>query len=223
MHKYYREHESDETTLTAAIVEQARSDEKLFNTVYRKIFYRNGIDIMNVWLFKNGVRNEHDRKELYSDMIFVLLDSMPFYQHDAVPFEKWIWYKFKQKLMAWKKERTQYRKKTDIFFLSNEAMNKIDEGTDNDRLKNAAQSTDAFYAAKYRHVMSHKHNGFSAFECDYSVILSTLSTTEAQVLELRLKKGCGVKEICSTLSIRRHEYDGILNRIVEKLRDYLNH
>lgn len=165
-------------------VNEAKNDHSVFLNIYNQIFYdSHRHPKLRMWLKRKGVKLD-EIDDLESIMTIVFAIGIDKYKHDHIPFEKWIWEKFKFALTNYYVQKKYTKKYSNLISMSD--VYKPDE----DKIEYDGKVIDIGYV----------NIDCADIDVDIEHIISMLSDIQSFICKCKLHNGWSDKEIRNFLN-----------------------
>ena len=174
--------------ITIEEIRKAVLDSKQAEEIYKKIFYDGNKPKLRMWLVKKGVNfNELDVVESNMNLVFML--NLNKYQHDKIPFERYIWTCFNQELLNYFQSK-KLKKNNNIGFGDLGVKSDDGDGVDYEVNLGFIEADTTF-----------------ELESDMETLLHTLPQLQATIVRMLYYTGWEKDDVCEYLQISREKFN----------------
>jgi hypothetical protein len=194
--------------VTIEDVRNAKNDSNSFLDIYQKIFFdKYKRPKVRLWLRKSGVNN-NEIDDVESMMIITLIIGIDKYNHDKIPFEKWIWEKFRFTLNNYYFSKKHIKKYSNMIHM-------IDVyHFDDDKIEYEGKVIDIGYVA----------GNDSLLEFDFDIIVSKMNFIQQFICRCRFYNNWSIKEIknymMSVYNVGDKQFNSELKKAAEIFKLY---
>jgi len=190
--------------ITIQDINKAKTNRKYLLEIYHKIFFDGKKPKLKMWLINNGIRN-NDIEDMEQLMAITFVVNLYKYNYSKIPFEKWIWVKFKQCLENYRFQKKYIKKNSNIISLTDIIEDNNDE---------FLRKLDIGYI-----------NEDDMVDYDFNKIISAMNNIQSFISKCKFYNGWSNKEIRNYLNgkgISDKQFDEELKNVINVFNSYLN-
>ena len=192
--------------ITLKDVKKAKENVDDFLYIYQTVFFDSKKrPKLRLWLKKHGVKRE-DIEDVENALVITLAVGIDKYNHDKVPFEKWIWEKFRFCLGSYFQSK-KLKKYSNIITLSDVYS------SEDDKMEYDGKTVDIGYVTDEKVML----------DMDFEHLVSKMNDIQSFICKCKFHNGWSDKEIRNFLNqkgITDKQYSNELKKVISTFKLY---